>query len=265
MVIKSLKGYDTVNVISPYIPNRQQQNIKKIASGSVNSLSVRRVLLHLTFRILERNEGMLWAASWFLQAVFSANSSCANKFLQTQKDSTIVNISYTVPLKCKLFWNQATPPLETLRVMGETNFLARMIYLSGKRFLKAIDGRIERSHFAQAEEFVNNSVYLKNLYRSMGHTSEIVLPAPREFSQIIPQEGSPARDYVLVYIGKEVEVDTILELVSRGVRVVSFGAKIPFGTSISELKKKVEFLGFVEDSQLSYLYYNALFTAFPFT
>ena len=142
---------------------------------------------------------------------------------------------------------------------------ARIIYLLGKRFLNAIDRRIERSHFAQAEEFVNNSAYLKNLYRSMGHPSDIVLHVPREFSPIMPQENPPARDYVLVYIGKEVEVDTILELASSGIRVVSFGAKIPFGTSISELKKKVEFLGFVDDSRLSHLYYNALFTAFPFT
>ena len=265
MVIKSLKGYDAIIVISPYIPDTQQQIIEEMASGNVDSLSVRRFLLHLIFRVLENNEAMLWAASWFLQALFSANSSCANELLQTQQDSTVVNISYTVPLRCRLFWNQATPPLETLRVMGQTNFLARIIYLLGKRFLNAIDRRIERSHFAQAEEFVNNSAYLKNLYRSMGHPSDIVLHVPREFSPIMPQENPPARDYVLVYIGKEVEVDTILELASSGIRVVSFGAKIPFGTSISELKKKVEFLGFVDDSRLSHLYYNALFTAFPFT
>ena len=69
MVIKSLKGYDAIIVISPYIPDTQQQIIEEMASGNVDSLSVRRFLLHLIFRVLENNEAMLWAASWFLQGL----------------------------------------------------------------------------------------------------------------------------------------------------------------------------------------------------
>ena len=104
-----------------------------------------------------------------------------------------------------------------------------------------------------------------DLYAEYGMNSKVVIHSPKEFHDFIPSDISPSKDYVLAYIGKEVMVSTILKIADLGVKVRSFGAKVPYGTSVYELRERANYLGFVGEDELPNLYHNALFTIFPFT
>ena len=264
MIIKALDNENEIKVISPYIPEEIASKLARMGNISIISTSSVNKVQKFIFSILGNNEAMLWGISWLFEAFFSLNSSITRKNT-CDENSIVLNASYTAPVKCKLFWNQATPPLITLSNMGKTNMLAHILYLFGRRILTAMDNKVSRKHFQFSEKFVNNSRYLKELYEELGHQSTEVLHTPKEFSEFNPPRKPPTRDYVLAYIGKEVEIDTILELADKGIKIVSFGAKLPFGVPVAELKRRAGFLGFVDDNKLSELYYNALYTAFPFT
>lgn len=265
MLIKVLSRYDEIDILSPYIDETKLDSLLSSGAGSIIQINPQNSIVGKIYRLIRRNEAMQWAFSWLMEALFSTNSSSAEKILGNDTKEIVVNTSYTVPMRCRLFWNQATPPVETLKVMGKSNTLARIQYTLGKRFLSSIDRKVIKRHLDLSEIFINNSLYLKNLYESRGYDSKIVLHSPKEFPDIVFPDVPPTKDFVLAYIGKETEVDTILSLAESGIRIISFGAKIPYGTSLAKLKDKADFRGYVSESDLSSLYYNALFTAFPFT
>lgn len=265
MVVKTLSGFDRINIVSPFIPLNRIEQLKKIVSGEVLSLSENRTIISSIYNKVEKNEAMLWSASWALEALYGTNSSLLATYLRTYDLGTVINISYTLPAKCRLFWNQATPPLETLKGMARTNYIASLIQTSLGWIIHKLDSKLRDRHFDNAIQFVNNSQYLKSLYEKLDRPSDQVIHVPKEFDLFVPSGKRPTKDYVLTYIGKETEIETLLEMASRGIRMKSFGSKVPFGTNISKLKEKIEFLGYVSDEELADLYYNALFTAFPFT
>lgn len=265
MLVRYLDKYDSVTIITPYMPHYRKDLLSQNRNTGVVTITESSGKTHFIFNIFKKNESMLWAISWLMEGLFSTNSENAGKIIGNSGGGHVLNLSYTVPAKCDLFWNQATPPLVTLNLMGRTNILARMVHLVMRPIFSLLDGKIMRKHTSMSTGFAHNSRYLKELYASLGYQAETVLHTPKVFSEFLTPDEPPARDYVLAYIGKEVEVDTIATLADMGIRVVAFGAKIPYGTSIARLKEKTEFMGYVSEEQLSSLYYNALFTAFPFT
>ena len=265
LVLKTLKGYERVNIISPYIPENRIDALKRNENSQVISASGRRKLLHLLYRLLERNEAMLWSFSWLMEVVFRANASLFAPKEGLVAKNTVINIAYTMPVKCKLLWNQASPPLDTLRQMGQTNFLAKIIVGVFGPLIGVLDKKLQKRHFSQASIFINNSEYLKQTFSERNYPSEVVVHVPKEFPEFPLGLKKASRDYVLAYIGKETEINTLIELANRGVKLICFGAKIPFGTSLTKIKELLDFRGFVEESELNELYYNALYTAFPFT
>ena len=265
LVIKSLKDYDSISVISPYIPESRINSLKKTATGRIISAARGKRFLHSFYKLYEKNESMLWAVSWLIESMFQANSSSVEKYIDNYRDETIINISYTVPLKCSLFWNQATPPLDTLKLMAKTNFFALLIVKIFSQLILLLDKKIQARHFSLSNKFVNNSRYLKKTYETYNHFSDAVIYVPKEFEPFDPPLNKPTRDYVLAYIGKETEVEPLLQLAKMGVRIVSFGAKIPFGTPLQDVRRYMDFRGFVKEDELQKLYFNALYTAFPFT
>lgn len=265
MVIKCLSNKAIVNVVSPYVPEDQTDQMRNLKVGEIISLSKLNSVYKLVMDFSRGNESMLWGLSWLFEAFFNANSSRLNRIRTQLKSTKIINISYTVPVKCVLFWNQATPPVGTLKGMGQYNILARLVFYMTWIPLKLLDSRILSKHLSNSSTFVNNSEYLKNLYSSMGFKSGEVINVPKDFSLLSLPQGIPTRDYVLVYIGKEVEIDTILNIANQGVKIVGFGGKIPIGTSMDKLRDEIDFKGFVDEAELSTLYFNALYTLFPFT
>lgn len=265
MLVKNLDNYDSIEVITPYMPAFRKNLLYTGGNARNITISESSGRMQFIFRMFKKNESMLWAISWLMEGLFSANSETAGRILQNSKGRDVLNLSYTVPVKCDLYWNQATPPLITLDLMGRTNILARMVHLVMRPMLSFLDGKILKKHASMSANVAHNSRYLKDLYDSLGLQSKRVLHSPKVFMEYAPPEEPPTRDYVLAYVGKEVEVDTVVELAELGIRVISFGAKVPYGTSVARLREKTEFRGYVSEEELSGLYYNALFTAFPFT
>ena len=247
MAIKALKSHESIDVISPYLPAKRAQQIKKSTASEVTSLSERSALLSLIYRAVEGNEAMLWGVAWLMESLFRANSSLLRRKREGKSHKLVVNLSYTVPARCSILWNQATPPLETLRVMGQTNIVAKILFLLAGGFVSLLDRNVRRRHKVLSSMLANNSSYHRNLYASQGWKSDAVINVQKEFTEPDSHEGSRTKDFVLSYIGKETEVDTLIDLAKRGVKIVSFGSKIPFGTSLAMVRVFIDFRGFVSE------------------
>ncbi len=265
MVVKCFRDYDTVRVISPYIPLNQAGRLMNEGATKIQSLAHEIRFYDRIMCKLEGNESMLWGVSWMFEAMFQTNSSLYYKVFRPHEKTAVLNMSYSLPVHSTIFWNLATPPRETLRVMGATNLPARILHFFLNRGISALDRKLRSNIINRAEIFLNSSNYLQELYTSLGVKGSGILHIPRIFSSTEEPSKKPQRDYVLAYIGKEVELDTVLEIAKRGVRIKAFGAKIPYGTSLTEIRKHIEFLGYVSEHELSVLYHNALYTVFPFT
>ena len=264
MVIKSLGDYYRIKVFTPFISTDKAKKFREDANVAVHSLSEQKPLLNMVYRALERNEAMLWSVSWLLEVLFSANSSLMTENVNKREDEIIVNLAYTVPAASSLYWNQAAPPLKTLQMM-DSNPVAPLLSRVFGRFIEYLDRRLRVRLKKYSLKIANNSLYLKELYRGRELFSDEVIHVPRDFGNRKVSISKPARNYVLAYIGKEVETDTLIEMANRGIKIIAFGAKIPFGTPLGKIKSTMDFRGYVNDDELSDLYYNALYTAFPFT
>ena len=264
MACKILAPAEQIYVCAPFMSALKSKKLEELPNVKVSSLSSRRNLLRLVFSIVERNEAMLWGVSWLMEALFSANSSLITNVNSEIKNGQIINMAYTVTLRCDLLWNQATPPLETLKVMATENVIAKILLVSLGWCIKILDSKVRKKLLSKSAVFANNSSYLGTLYSGI-RTSDAIIHVPKEFKIFDGTNTEPSRDFVLAYIGKETEVDTIVSLARAGVRIISFGAKIPFGTSIGLVKELTDFRGYVSDDDLALLYYNALYTVFPFT
>lgn len=264
MVIKLLEDKYTLRVISPYIPATFSEKLGGSSISSFLSLSLKKPLLNAVYRAVERNEAMLWSFSWLFEVLFSANSSCIDLKSISGEDIIVVNLAYTVPSIADIYWNQATPPLITLQLMNSNPFAKVLSKVMGP-FVELLDKKLRVKLKNNSKIIVNNSQYLKELHRGRELYSEEVIHVPKDFGEVEIPTTAPTRSYVLAYIGKEVEIETLLKLAENGIRVIAFGSKIPFGTPIAKLKDKMDFRGYVSEPELSNLYFNALFTAFPFT
>lgn len=264
LIVKSLEGKFKIVLISPYIPNYTIQKLIKSTGSQVISLSSDRLLLKNVYRLTENNEAVLWAFSWLFEAFFKSNSSNFHYRCKGLSPNPTLNLAYTVPVKSLIYWNQATPPLVTLQMM-KSNFLAKPIARFLGPLIEILDRKLRQRHRELSQIVIHNSNYLSELYRGDALSSGIVIHTPKEFIPYKYKEEKRSKDYVLAYIGKEIEIDVLLKIANQGVKIVSFGSKIPYGTPINKLKEKLGFMGYVDDRKLEGLYRNALFTAFPFT
>jgi len=83
-----------------------------------------------------------------------------------------------------------------------------------------------------------------------------------------PSTRNPSRDFLLSYLGKETDVEALLQLAKLGVPLKIFGSKSPGWVDSAfrgQLPAHVELLGRLSDEELRDIYSNALLTVFPFT
>jgi glycosyltransferase involved in cell wall biosynthesis len=211
------------------------------------------------------NESMLWAESWTREALLRRNGLDASTCLKSHRSDYVVNLSMTVPVPSDLWWILGTPLDQTIRGMAGANPVARMADLLAGRLVTTLDGRVLRRIRAQTLRIVANSPYLRDLYLDRGFPVEGVVYTLKDLSEFRPTTPQPTRDYVLLYVGKELDHLDFARLLRAGVRVVGFGNKIPSGTRLNGLTDSIEWLGPVSQRKLIDLYANALFTLFPFT
>lgn len=261
-IITKLSDRFSVYVYTTYIEPDARVSVK---GAEIIGRQRRFVPYSLYKHLFGSNEGVLWAYSWFLQFLFKRNTSDIKKNCSNEKYSHILNIAQTIPANCDMYWGQSVPLDHTLIGMRPSTPILKLIPSFLIKFIGRIDRKFIKSISKMGKVVVTNSYYTKSIYESLGvHVHSVIYSVPDLFS-FKPSPINNEEKYVLAYIGKESEIDTILDVARKGVRVVTFGAKIPAGSQIEELKRATVFKGYVSKDELISLYSHAVFTLFPFT
>jgi glycosyltransferase involved in cell wall biosynthesis len=216
-------------------------------------------------RFSNTNESMLWAESWLREAFFGRNEDLARRTLAGQHFDHTINLSMTTAYPSDLWWIQGTPLDLTISGMADSNLIARLADLLGRPLLADLDATVMGRLRDSSRQIVANSPYLREFHRARGIPVEGVVYSLKDFCDFQPSAPEPARDYVLLYIGKETNYLDLRALKDAGVRVVAFGSKLPLATRMRKFTESVDFRGFVTTPELVDLYSNAMFTLFPFS
>jgi len=257
---KKLKEKFSVSVFSTYISDDKRE---KLESSGINVIRARNIFWMNRFLRLfgRKNESMLWVESWFREAYMGRNSMEAKELEGFQR---VINMSTTIPVECDILWIQGRSFFFTVSDIAKTNTRVKIALSFIGRSLKKRDINLLERLIRNSKKVVTNASYLSSFYESMGYKVDKVIHTAKDFSEFRPKcDGK--RNYVLTYIGKETDLEPILEIAGKGVRVKGFGSKVPMGISLSRIKEAIEYLGYVNTEELISLYSNALFTAFPFT
>ncbi len=216
-------------------------------------------------RKFKSNEALLWIFSWFTESILGVISRDVSRVVKDNEIDLVVNVSSTIPCKSDICVIQGIPFFETLRNIGRTNYIARLLIITMGLPIFFFERKLLRRFKTNSKEIVANSRYIKEYYEKLGLQIKGTLHTIKDFSEFKATGNDAPKDYVLSYMGKETEVDTLLEIAKRGVKIVAFGSKIPPGISLDYLKSHIVFEGHVDEERLINMYSNALFTAFPFT
>ena len=211
------------------------------------------------------NEAALWAYSWIIEFLFKRNSGDVKRYVHTQNYDFILNISQTIPVIANVYWGQSVPLDQTLMGMRPSTPIVKIIPKQVIKMMGKVDRKFIRKIAQKGKIVITNSKFTRSIYESLGVKVDGVVYSVPDLFNFKPAVTKRDDKYVLAYIGKETEIDTVLEIARRGVRIISFGAKIPNGGQIGRLKTLTDFRGYVTKSELIDLYSNALFTLFPFT
>ncbi len=255
-----LKKRFNVTVFSTYISEDKEKKLQsrglKVIKGK-NTFWINKFLSVLGMK----NESMLWVESWFREAYLGRNSKEAMEIGSFQK---IINMSTTIPIKCDILWIQGRSFFFTLEDIAKTNSRIRFALFFFGRSVRKRDKRLLDYLIGNTKRVITNASYLSSFYESMGYKADGIIYTMKDFSEFKPRlEGE--KSSVLTYIGKETDIEPILALARRGVKIKGFGGKVPIGISLSAIRDTIEYLGYVTTDQLIALYSSALFTAFPFT
>ena len=211
------------------------------------------------------NEGILWVLSWFIESTLGILAEDVKNVVLNNKIDYVVNISSTIPCKSDILIIQGIPFLETLSNLSESNSSASMVRLLFWFPIFLLQRKLIVKFKSDSRKIYANSKYIKDYYENLGFKVTSVLHTVKNFSIFKRSTSGSSKDYVLSYIGKETEIKTLIELAKKGVKIITFGSKVPPGVSIDYIKKFMQVEGHVSDDRLVCLYSNALFTAFPFT
>ena len=260
-IISILKDISVIKIYSTYIDEDVKQTIK----GACFLSTEHHFILYKIYRSLySNNESVLWFLSWFRETVFRFNSNNFAGEIDPMEYDIILNIAQTIPAKANIYWGQSIPLDITLREMRRSSILVRAIPISILSKIGRMDRSLIRKISYMSKIVISNSRYTKSVYEKLGITVSFVVYSAPILSDFRPSLKSNSEKYVLAYIGKETEIETVLALARDGINVVAFGSKVPAGTDLAELKRFTKFRGFVSKQELINLYSGALFTIFPF-
>lgn len=261
-IVETLGEKFSVTVYSSFLDNTSRLTLKNVSiAGKQRLFFPYRIFKHF----FGDNEGMLWAYSWLMEFLFKRNSSDYEKRVKSESYDSFINIAQTIPASSNVYWGQSVPLDQTLMGMRVSTPILKII---PKIVIRQV-GKIDRTFIKRIAErgkvVVTNSYYTKSIYQNLGvNVQGVIYSAPNLYA-FKPTSGEGNSKYALAYIGKETEIETILKIARSGVKIVTFGAKIPTGSQIGELVKLTEFRGYVSEKELIKLYSNAVFTLFPFT
>ena len=210
------------------------------------------------------NESLLWGVNWFLDVLNLKLGKNANVVFDHSFDLSI-NLSSTIMCKSDLMWIQGPPFVEVVESMSQSNILAKIIFKLFRRPLANGSRLLTLSMTKLSKQVAANSNFIASRYAGYPFSIDYVIHTNKEFTLFEPKKKKDKEKYVLTYIGKETDVDTLIKMSELKIKIIAFGAKVPPGFNLSKLEGKIKFLGRVSETELITLYSNALFVAFPFT
>ena len=223
-------------------------------------------LLNRLFKRLGlRSESTLWTEAWLREALFGRNHRLLTQLLGGRRFDFVVNTTNTAALPSDIWWIQG-PPLHVT--------VASMLQREGRsaapawllcQLIQWFDDQISERLYASGRMTVAASNYVRQFYEREGMKVRATIYNLSDLSGFQPRPREEATPYVLAYIGKETEIDTLYQLVEEGIRVVGFGGKLVPGMHPEELRNTFDFRGRVDHDRLVSLYSGAEFTVFPFT
>lgn len=260
-IISMLRDITSINIYSTYI----DEDVKQTIEGA-NFLSAKHLFIFYKIyrQLYGNNESVLWFLSWFRETVLHFNSKNVRNEIDPTEYNIILNIAQTIPVRADIYWGQSIPLDITLKEMQRSSIFVRAVPLSILSEIGKMDRSLIRKISFMSKIVISNSRYTRSVYEGLGITVSFVVYSAPILSDFRPSLKSNAGKYVLAYIGKETEIETVLALARDGINVVAFGSKIPAGTDLAELKHFTNFRGFVSKEELINLYSGALFTIFPF-
>lgn len=263
-VISLLDNRFLVSVYSNYFsPSKKKELLElglsvKEKEGRVFSRSLKKILFpHL-------NESLLWSVNWIFDALEIIKLKVSDENVFAGSDY-VIDLSSTVMPKSDVWWIQGPPFFEVLETMSKSNKIIRTILKLFSKQLKKASTNIINEKVRRSRQLVANSKYISSIYKAYGINIANVVHSSQNFEFFKPCGTDHNDNFVLTYIGKETDVDTLVSLARSGINLVGFGSKIPPGMGMQKIKKYIRFLGRVSNDELVRLYSSAKFFAFPFT
>jgi hypothetical protein len=215
-----------------------------------------------------RDEIPSYVGSWARDAVWGRNRRGLERAL-SGLDGSRVNVSMTTAIDADAWLIQSRPlgmALDAMRHGVNKGALRAAVTAAAP-----VVGHLDEHHLMDAGRRARvryaTTQHVADWFGSRGLPVEGVVPM--YYRPTIHQTTSrPSRDSILVYVGKETDSAALRMLLETGLPVTMFGSK-SVGWVLKGLKldryPHARLLGHVTDEELSSLYSNARFTAFPFT
>jgi Glycosyl transferases group 1 len=251
-----------ITVAAPAISPSVQASLRALGIEPVSGSAVFPPLRH------PRDEIPSYVWSWSRDAAFRFNGRRLEHLLEG-RPGVRLNLSQTTACPNDIWYIQGRPLGPTLRTIGPS---LRPTLRWGVRVLGPGAAFLDEFHLraaaARTREIYTFSAALQSWFREHRFHVEGVVPGFLYPFNFAPTTATPARDFILAYLGKETDLGCLRGLARTGLPIKVFGSKSRGwikGSRIEGEGSNIELLGAVSHDELCDLYTNALFTAFPFT
>lgn len=212
-----------------------------------------------------RTEATLWTEAWLREALFGRNRKLLIRLLEARSFDYVVNTTNTAALRSDVWWIQGPPLHVTIQSMLSRDGRSSKPLCLFCDLVKWFDDQILHRIYACGRIAVAGSNYVRQIYEQRGMEIRATIYSLCDLSEFRPLPRDGELPYVLAYIGKETEIDTLYRLADNGIRIVGFGGKLVPGMRPDQLRSAIDFRGRVDQDHLVSLYSGAEFTVFPFT
>lgn len=260
-ILERLRDDFELSVAAPQIAPRVRAALERRGIGAIDGgASFPRIRR-------SRDEIPSYVMSWFRDTLAGSNRKLIEKSLR-DRPGLRVNASMTTACNADVWFIQSRPLGLALSAIQSSS---RLSIRTGISVVRPVVGPLDVTHIREISRRVHRVVSSTRHVAEWcaNHRIHVDRQIPIYYRPIFrPSTGSPSRDYILAYIGKETDAQALRGLLESDVPVRLFGSKSP-GWVASLVRPdrwpNVIVYGKVTDEQLRDLYTNARFTAFPFT
>lgn len=215
-----------------------------------------------------KDEVPSFVLSYLKDSLLSVNARRTESLLRG-RTSLRVNFSMTNAGPSDLWYVQSRPIGPSLvSILPNLGGVLRTAAGIAAPVVQLIDDHHFRATARRTTRLYTSCRYLADWYRARGFPIAGQVPVHLYPTTFRPTTRRPQRDYALVYLGKETDVDAVLDLIGLGIPLRLFGGKSAEWARTRlgmRLPDHVTMCGYVTHEELMELYTNALITAFPFT